>query len=634
VRTVLTTCPFCACGCGLYLHADGNLPVGVAASPHHPISVGRLCARGWSAHHAAAWGPRLTRPLLRRDGQRVELGWDEALDAAASRLDDLRRRRQSIGVIASPRLSNEDSYLTTRLARAALGTPNIDAPLRADYERVLAAIAAVTGGWHGLGSFEEIEKADLILLIEGDLAGSHPRAASAVTRAVAGGARLICFGQLPTQMARLACTSFPMRCGAESAAVAPLLSAVLAATAAGARVGDQPAGMDALRTSLAGVSASQAEREAAQWCAEAAAPSLLVAPFATTGVSLHQLALAVADLAVLLGLAGRPGAVLLVLPTRSNARGSLEMGVTPEALPGGRALGNADLADRLAAAWGARPVVDRGLSGSEMLGRTAGLVIVGDALAGDLPAGVGPLAELLAGTELVVALGAFESAVVERADVVLPIAAVVETAGTVTSADGRIQRLRPCVAPPGGARAAGWVLAELSRRLGLPAAPTAPERVLAELTKLVPGYEAVDEESLDRGWGARVRSGAGGGATLRPVEPLLAAADGRLVMLEGVYDWGSDPLVVFSPILCRDERSRRKLFPRGQVAMSPADAEAVGVRQGWAVRLISEHGEAVLPVVLRRELAPGCLSVPFAFRDGVAGVLGGAPAASVRVERA
>jgi predicted molibdopterin-dependent oxidoreductase YjgC len=106
------------------------------------------------------------------------------------------------------------------------------------------------------------------------------------------------------------------------------------------------------------------------------------------------------------------------------------------------------------------------------------------------------------------------------------------------------------------------------------------------------------------------------------------------VVLDGVYDWGRDPLVAHAPILCRDERSRRKLYPHGQVAMAPADADALGVRQGWLVKLVSDHGEAVVPVVLRRELTPGRLSVPVAFRDCLAGVLGGLPAATVRVERA
>jgi predicted molibdopterin-dependent oxidoreductase YjgC len=160
-----------------------------------------------------------------------------------------------------------------------------------------------------------------------------------------------------------------------------------------------------------------------------------------------------------------------------------------------------------------------------------------------------------------------------------------------------------------------------------------PDEVLDEITAVVPGYGSVDREALEHGWGALLAAAPIERAMLRPFEPPLPPSDSRIVVLDGVYDWGRDPLVDHAPILCRDERSRRKLYPRGQVAMAPADADALGVRQGWLVKLVSDHGEAMVPVVLRRELAPGRLSVPVAFRDCLAGVLGGLPAATVRVER-
>jgi anaerobic selenocysteine-containing dehydrogenase len=100
-----------------------------------------------------------------------------------------------------------------------------------------------------------------------------------------------------------------------------------------------------------------------------------------------------------------------------------------------------------------------------------------------------------------------------------------------------------------------------------------------------------------------------------------------------VFDWGSDPLVKFSPTLCRDHVARRKLYPSGLVQMNKAAADGIGVRQGWPVRLISAHGEAVLPVVLRGELEPGVMLVPYGFRELVTGVLGGRSEAPVRAEK-
>ena len=632
MRTVLTSCPFCGCGCGLYVHARDGVPVGVAASPHHPVSQGRLCARGWSAHAAAAWGPRLTRPMLRRDGELCEADWGEALDTAARRLADLRSRGRALGLIASPRLTNEESYLAVRLARGALGTPHVDAPLRAELAQALAGIAEVTGVASSRGTLADVEASDAILLVEGDLAGSHPRAASAITRAVAAGAKLVSFGPAATQMSRLAALSFTWRPGAEADGLASLVAAALEAGAGKPGAGRLLTGLEALRASLAAVAVGEEAREAARWLVEAARPSLVVAPFAGAPAAVCRVAVAAANLAALCGGLDRPGSALLVLPTRSNARGSLDMGVTPAALPGGRPLDDAGLRDRLAAAWGTAVTADRGVDAVDMVGQTSGLVIVGDALAGGVPP-VGPPTEALSGSELVVVLDAFASPALDVADVVLPVAAAIESAGTVTGADGRIQRVRPCVDPPGEARGAWWVLGELGRRLGLGSGPASPDQVLDEIENVVPGYQGVDRHALDTAWGVLLPATPVDSAALQPFGPPAPVSDDRIVMLDGVYDWGTDPLVEHAPILCRDERSRRKLFPGGQVAMAPGDAEALGVRQGWLVKLVSNHGEAVLPVVLRRELAPGRLSVPFAFRDSMADVLGGMASASVRVER-
>jgi predicted molibdopterin-dependent oxidoreductase YjgC len=632
MRTVLTSCPFCGCGCGLYVHARDGIPVGVAASPHHPVSQGRLCARGWSAHAAAAWGPRLTRPMLRSDGELRATDWGEALDTAAHRLADLRSRGRSIGVIASPRLTNEESYLAVRLARGGLGTPHVDAPLRAEYAQALAGIAEVTGVASGRGTLQDVEASDAILLVEGDLAGSHPRAASAITHAVAAGAKMVCCGPAATQMSRLATRSFTWRPGAEADSLAPLIAGALAA-GAGEPGGDRlAAGLDALRASLAGIAVGDQAREAGRWLVEAARPVVIVAPFAAAPAAVRRVAVAAANLAALCGGLDRPGSALLVLPTRSNARGSLDMGVTPEALAGGRPLDDAGLRDRLAAAWGTAVTADCGLGAVDMVGQTSGLIVVGDALAGGvLP--FGPAGEALSGSEVVVVLDAFTSAALPAADVVLPVAAAIESWGTVTGADGRLQRVRPCGDPPGEARGAWWVLGELAQRLGPGAGPASPDQVLEEIARVVPGYRGVDRGALDTGWGVLLPAPPVDRAALQPLPAPAPPSDDRIVMLEGVYDWGTDPLVEHAPILCREERSRRKLFPRGQVAMAPGDAEALGVRQGWLVKLVSNHGEAVLPVVLRRELAPGRLSVPFAFRYLMADVLAGMPSASVRVER-
>lgn len=101
----------------------------------------------------------------------------------------------------------------------------------------------------------------------------------------------------------------------------------------------------------------------------------------------------------------------------------------------------------------------------------------------------------------------------------------------------------------------------------------------------------------------------------------------------GAFEWQDDPLVTSSPTLRREHVSLRKRFPSGRVDMNAGDAQKLGIRDGWQVKLVSAVGEVRVPVRLRRDVDPGILTVPFAFRDALAPVLSQEPQAAVKVER-
>jgi formate dehydrogenase alpha subunit len=310
------------------------------------------------------------------------------------------------------------------------------------------------------------------------------------------------------------------------------------------------------------------------------------------------------------------------------------MGVAPDLLPGMAPLTDAAAAGRLLQAWGRAPAVATGLPAEAMVGSVNGLVVVAEDLAAVLPTGQ-RVVEALAETEFVVVLDAFATPTTRAAHVVLPIASLAETEGTVTSVEGRVQRVRAAARPPGEAKPGWQTLAELSAVLGLPRSYRSADDILREIAKVIPAYDGVSERVMDEAWGTFVSLPVDGrGIKLHPLGTGRAEfAVPAVLALEGVFDWGSDPLVSFSPTLCRDHVSRRKLYPSGLVQMNKADADGIGVRQGWPVRLISPHGEAVLPVVLRGELEPGVMLVPYAFRELVTGVLGGRSEAPVRAAK-
>ena len=127
-KNVLTTCPYCGTGCGFYLEVLDKELTGVWPAKHHPISQGRLCIKGWNAHAFVNHPDRLKKPLIRRNGKLEEATWDEALQLVADKLREIKAQSgpDSTGFFSSSRCTNEENYLMQKLARAVIGTNNVD----------------------------------------------------------------------------------------------------------------------------------------------------------------------------------------------------------------------------------------------------------------------------------------------------------------------------------------------------------------------------------------------------------------------------------------------------------------------------------------------------------------------------
>jgi predicted molibdopterin-dependent oxidoreductase YjgC len=127
-ETVLTTCTYCGCGCGLLLQVLDGEVVGTLPQKDHPINEGGLCIKGWNAHEFIYNEGRLKRPLLRKDGSLKEVAWEEAVDHVASRLKKIKDENgpDSIAGLTSARCTNEENYLFQKWMRAVIGTNNVD----------------------------------------------------------------------------------------------------------------------------------------------------------------------------------------------------------------------------------------------------------------------------------------------------------------------------------------------------------------------------------------------------------------------------------------------------------------------------------------------------------------------------
>jgi predicted molibdopterin-dependent oxidoreductase YjgC len=127
-RTVLTTCTYCGCGCGLYLEVLEGRVVGTIPCKTSPLNEGKLCIKGWNIHEFVHSPKRLTQPLMRKNGALAPVSWDEALDFTATRLREIRDANgsDSVAFLTSARVTNEENYIFQKFARAAVGTNNVD----------------------------------------------------------------------------------------------------------------------------------------------------------------------------------------------------------------------------------------------------------------------------------------------------------------------------------------------------------------------------------------------------------------------------------------------------------------------------------------------------------------------------
>ena len=127
-RTVLTTCTHCGCGCNFYLEVlDGRI-IDTIPCKTSPTNEGKLCVKGWNVHEFIQSEKRLTKPLIRKNGELAEVSWGEALDYTVSRLKEIKQADgpDSIAFLSSAKVTNEENYLLQKFARAAVGTNNVD----------------------------------------------------------------------------------------------------------------------------------------------------------------------------------------------------------------------------------------------------------------------------------------------------------------------------------------------------------------------------------------------------------------------------------------------------------------------------------------------------------------------------
>ena len=655
-----THCPYCALQCAMRLTADEHGQVGVAPR-EFPTNRGRLCQKGWTAAEVLRVPDRLTRPLVRRDGQLRPASWDEALEQVVARVGAIQdgRGRDAVAVFGSGGLTNEKAYQLGKFARVALGTRHIDYNGRFCMSSAAAAGNRTLGIDRGLPfPLTDLAETQAVLLLGSNVADTMPPLVQHL-----GGVRRA-GGLVVVDPRRSATAALTGDDGGLHLQPLPgtdlvLLLGLLHLLVAGELVDEdyleeRTAGWDAVRRSVAGwwpqrvahvTGVPEPElRRAAELLAAAAPVHGGRGAMVLTGRGVEQhtagtdTVSAAINLALALGLPGRPRSGYGCLTGQGNGQGGREHGQKSDQLPGYRSITDPEARSHVASVWGVAPddLPGAGVPAVELLHKLGddvrALFVHGSNLVVSAP-DAGRVRERLSALDLLVVCDVVPSETAELADVVLPVTQWAEEEGTMTNLEGRVLRRRKAMEPPGEARDELAVLAELARRLGCPV-PFAVDaaEVFAELAAASAGgradYSGLTHRLLDerpelaRHWPAP----ADGAGTPRLFEQGFEHTDGRARPVAVTAKRPADDLRPDAPVYLVTGRVLAQYQSGAQtrrvpeldraaaspfVELHPQLAAGLGIEDGEPVSVTSARGTATAPARITTGIRPDTVFMPF-----------------------
>lgn len=482
-----THCPYCALQCGMLIAKSGEEYV-VSGDLAFPVNNGGLCIKGATCADTLELPDRLRSPLVRNGrGILQPAEWDAALAriAAAFKATQTKYDRHAVGVFGGGSLTNEKAYLLGKFARVALGTSNIDYNGRFCMSSGAAAGIKAFGVDRGLPfPVEDIPQAGVILLAGSNVAETMPPLMQYFSAQRNRGGKLIVVDprqSVTTQSADLHLAPIP---GTDSAIANGILHILIRNGAVDMDyIGSRTEGFEEVKSAVATYWPERAERitgvpekllvEASGLLGTAASAMILTGRGPEQQSHGVDNALAYINVALALGLVGKPNSGYGCLTGQGNGQGGREHGQKADQLPGYRKIDDPEARRHLASVWGVAEseIPGPGKSAYEMLdslGRPGGvraLMIMGSNVVVSAPNSI-HIEERIKSLDFLAVADFFRSETASLADVVLPGAAWAEEDGTMTNLEGRVILRRQAVTPPAGVRTDIEVICGLAALLG------------------------------------------------------------------------------------------------------------------------------------------------------------------------
>lgn len=607
LKEVDSVCGYCGNGCTVTLGTKDNQVETIRFNDKTGVNDGNLCIRGRFGYSFVNSEERLTKPLIRKDGELVEASWEEARQAV---VDGLKQAGDKLGIISGARLTNEELFLVKNLAKT-LGTENLDHSGGECYKGVTEGLLETLGIKASTATFPQVENCDTILSIRSDFYETHPVFGMVVNQAIRrNDAKLTVIADKKGKFTKLPnARTLLHKPGLELNLLNAMASVVIEEGLA--RI-DQVEGLDDFTDALKDYSVdavakatgvdAEAIRMAARELANADNAAILLAYGLPYTAYSKELGIAAANLAILTGVAGNQGSGLYLCGEKANSQGAIDLGVLPGA---------------------------EGLSAPQMLsaaatGQLKALYVIGEDPLSSYPNRA--TVEKALDAPFLVVQDLFLSPTAQKADVVLPAASFAEKNGTFTNAERRIQLLRAGIKSPGEAKTDFAILQQLIQDLGskVPADTAAAFAALAAETA---GYEMVSLEMLG------AQGYVWGGEQLQPEYKRLIPVAGSSE-IAGKYQLLVGSALHHSGTISTRAKGPMAVASEPYIELCREDAVELKLQEGDQLKLKAAGGEIVAKVKVDRRLPRGVLFTPYHFAElQLNKIYSGQPAIAVELAR-
>ena len=509
-----TVCTYCAVGCTFEVWTRDRYILKIEPT-HGPANGISTCIKGKFAWGHINSNDRLVKPLLRDGSTYREIEWNEALDIIEQNFKRIRDQHgpDALAFIASSKCSNEESFLMQKLARAVIGTNNVDNCARYCQNPATMGLQRTVGYGGDSGSIADIERAGLVMIVGANPAENHPVLATRVKRSHKHrGQRLIVADLRKNEMAERADIFFQPNPSTDAVWMCAIARYIIDNGLAKMDfVNKWVNNFDAYKKSLEPYTMEYAEKitgvpastliTVANEIAAADGVCILFAMGVTQHCGGSDTATSLSNLLLVTGNYMRPGAGAYPLRGHNNVQGASDFGSMPNVFSGYQKVDDPDIRAKFEADWGVTLPTTKGLDNHEMIraiqdGSLKSLYIKGeDTITSD--ANAGDVGDALSVCEFLIVQDINFSETCRYADLVLPATSSLEKEGTFTSTERRIQRFHKAMEPLGESKADWEIIQLIANRMGANWNYTHPSEIMDEVARLTPLFAGVSYDRLE-----------------------------------------------------------------------------------------------------------------------------------------